>query len=190
MFLKNGCVAPERSKVGALPESLQMPFGGVPFDAADLLVGLVDAAGGFPALAVRRGVEQCAGAAVRVLELSASIGVDSVADLLDDHRRLLSVGLWPARRSADGDLVWWWWFVMCLWEPLEAAREVPVPLAEQFIEAGSSAARTTLASIRIAVARPTPASFTSSCDNVPKIEKTPTITSAALVTPPAVRVIP
>jgi hypothetical protein len=38
-----------------------MPFDGVPFDADDLLVGLVDAAGRFPALAVRRGVEQCAG---------------------------------------------------------------------------------------------------------------------------------
>jgi hypothetical protein len=47
-----------------------------------------------------------------------------------------------------------------------------------------------VASIRTAAARPTPASFTPSCDSVPKIEKTPTMTSAALVTTPAARVIP
>jgi superfamily I DNA/RNA helicase len=83
MFLKNGCVASERSEVGALPESLQMPFGGVPFDADDLLVGLVDAAGRFPALAVRRGVEQCAARRYASSNSALRSGVDSVADVLD-----------------------------------------------------------------------------------------------------------
>src|SRR5262249_49935005 len=59
-----------------------------------------------------------------------------------------------------------------------------------FIEAGSSTARTMVASISTAAARPTPACLTSSAVSVPKIENTPTITSAALVTTPAVRVIP
>jgi hypothetical protein len=43
----------ERLEVGALPEALQMPFSRVPLDADDLLLGLVNAAGGLPALAVR-----------------------------------------------------------------------------------------------------------------------------------------
>jgi hypothetical protein len=43
----------ERLEVGAFSEALQVTFGRVPFDADDLLLGLVDAAGGLPALAVR-----------------------------------------------------------------------------------------------------------------------------------------
>jgi hypothetical protein len=36
----------EGLEVGALPEALQVPFDGVPLDADDLLLGLVDAPGG------------------------------------------------------------------------------------------------------------------------------------------------
>src|SRR5689334_21791386 len=59
-----------------------------------------------------------------------------------------------------------------------------------FIDAGSSTARTIVASIRTAVARPTPNCFRNMNCSVPKIEKTPNITSAALVTTPAVDLIP
>ena len=59
-----------------------------------------------------------------------------------------------------------------------------------FIEAGSSTARMIVASISTAAARPTPACLISSDESVPKSEKTATITSAALVTTPAVTVIP
>ena len=41
-----------------------------------------------------------------------------------------------------------------------------------------------VASISTATARPTPACFTSSDESDPNSEKTPTITSAALVTTP------
>ena len=47
-----------------------------------------------------------------------------------------------------------------------------------------------VASIRIAVASPTPNCLKNSSESRPKIEKTPTITTAALVTTPAVRLIP
>jgi hypothetical protein len=43
----------ERLELGASAETLQLPFGGVPLDADGELLGLVDAAGGLPALAVR-----------------------------------------------------------------------------------------------------------------------------------------
>ena len=56
--------------------------------------------------------------------------------------------------------------------------------------AGRSTARTIVASISTAAARPTPACLISSDESVPKIEKTPTMTRAALVTTPAVTVIP
>ncbi len=59
-----------------------------------------------------------------------------------------------------------------------------------FIVAGSRIARTIVASIRIATARPMPISFMSMMLSVAKIEKTATITIAALVTVPAVAVIP
>src|ERR687893_14409 len=51
-----------------------------------------------------------------------------------------------------------------------------------FIVAGSSIARTIVASIRIATARPTPICLKSSELRVAKIAKTATITTAALVT--------
>ena len=59
-----------------------------------------------------------------------------------------------------------------------------------FIVAGSSTARTIVASIRTASARPTPISLKSIELSVAKIEKTPTMTIAALVTTPAVERIP
>src|SRR5438093_7112665 len=59
-----------------------------------------------------------------------------------------------------------------------------------FIDAGSSTARTIVASISTAAASPTPASLMSSDESDPKSAKTATITSAALVTTPAVTVIP
>ena len=59
-----------------------------------------------------------------------------------------------------------------------------------FIAAGSRIARTSVASIRTATARPTPISFMSTMQSVAKIEKTATITAAALVTVPAVAAIP
>ena len=56
--------------------------------------------------------------------------------------------------------------------------------------AGSSTARTSVASIRIAAARPTPICFMS-CELLrAKVENTATITTAALVTTPAVLLIP
>src|SRR5215218_10520108 len=54
-----------------------------------------------------------------------------------------------------------------------------------FIVAGSSTARTSVASIRIAAARPTPIILNSSMLSVAKIANTATITAAALVTTPA-----
>ena len=59
-----------------------------------------------------------------------------------------------------------------------------------FIVAGSSTARTIVASIRIATARPTPICLKSSELSVAKIANTATITIAALVTVPAVARIP
>src|SRR5581483_5087488 len=59
-----------------------------------------------------------------------------------------------------------------------------------FISAGSSTARTTVESIRIAAASPKPICLMSSVRSVTKIANTATITTAALVTGPAVRLIP
>ena len=59
-----------------------------------------------------------------------------------------------------------------------------------FIAAGSRTARTIVASMRIAAARPTPIILKSSIPSVAKIENTATITIAALVTTPAVALIP
>ena len=59
-----------------------------------------------------------------------------------------------------------------------------------FIVAGSSTPRTSVASIRIAAASPTPNCLKISIERVAKIEKTATITIAALVTTPAVDLIP
>ena len=59
-----------------------------------------------------------------------------------------------------------------------------------FITAGSSTARTMVASIRIAAARPKPICLMSSVRRLTKIANTATITIAALVTVPAVRLIP
>jgi hypothetical protein len=74
-------------------------------------------------------------------------------------------------------------------QPLEPLRQVPVS-PSSFIAAGSSTARTMVASISTAVARPTPNCFSITTDSVAKIEKTKTITIAALVTTPAVVLIP
>src|SRR5262249_26966108 len=60
----------------------------------------------------------------------------------------------------------------------------------RFIVAGSRTPRTSVASIRTAVASPTPNCFIMISDSVPKIENTNTITTAALVTTPAVGLIP
>ena len=59
-----------------------------------------------------------------------------------------------------------------------------------FIVAGRSTARTIVASIRTATARPMPISFRSMSGSVTKTAKTATITTAALVTTPAVDLIP
>ncbi len=59
-----------------------------------------------------------------------------------------------------------------------------------FIVAGRSTARTIVASIRIAAASPMPNCLKNSIERAAKIEKTKTITTAALVTTPAVRLIP
>jgi hypothetical protein len=59
-----------------------------------------------------------------------------------------------------------------------------------FIVAGSSTARTSVASTRIATDKPTPICLKSSELSVAKIANTPTITIAALVTVEAVALIP
>ena len=59
-----------------------------------------------------------------------------------------------------------------------------------FIVAGRSTARTIVASSRIAVASPTPNCLKNSIESVAKIEKTATMTIAALVTTPALDLIP
>src|SRR5262249_2942446 len=59
-----------------------------------------------------------------------------------------------------------------------------------FIAAGSRTPRTRVASSRTAVARPTPIILNSIMLSVPKIENTATITTAALVTTPAVCLMP
>ena len=56
--------------------------------------------------------------------------------------------------------------------------------------AGSNTARTSVASSAIATARPTPICLNSIIDSVAKIENTATITIAALVTTPAVALMP
>jgi hypothetical protein len=58
-----------------------------------VLVGLLHAVGRFPTLTVGRAVEERAGAAVGVVELAAAVGVDLIADVLDDHGRLLSTAV-------------------------------------------------------------------------------------------------
>src|SRR6266487_72185 len=59
-----------------------------------------------------------------------------------------------------------------------------------FMLAGSRTPRMIVASIRTAAAKPTPNCFNKSNDSVMKTEKTSTITIAALVTTPAVVLIP
>src|SRR5919204_177922 len=59
-----------------------------------------------------------------------------------------------------------------------------------FIVAGSSTPRTIVASIRIAAAKPTPNCLNIKSESAPKTENTPNITTAALVTTPAVDLIP
>ena len=59
-----------------------------------------------------------------------------------------------------------------------------------FMAAGSSTARTSVASSAMATARPTPICLNSIRLSVAKIENTPTITTAALVTTPAVALMP
>jgi dienelactone hydrolase len=66
-------------------------------------------------------------------------------------------------------------------EPLQPAGEIPVPLAERFIVAGSSTARTSVASIRTAAASPTPNCLKNSIESVPKIAKTLTGARGALL---------
>ena len=68
--------------------------------------------------------------------------------------------------------------------------QVPVPSPSSFIVAGRSTARTMVASIRTAAARPIPISFMSMIGSVAKTAKTPTMTMAALVTTPAVVLMP
>jgi len=56
--------------------------------------------------------------------------------------------------------------------------------------AGSRTARTIVASMRIAAARPTPGCLNSIAPSVAKIANTAIITAAALVTTPAVDLMP
>ena len=63
-------------------------------------------------------------------------------------------------------------------------------MPSRVITAGSTTARMIVASIRMALASPTPSCFMSNVDSVPKMPNTPTITTAALVTTPAERVMP
>src|SRR4029453_18892912 len=81
----------ERLEVIASPEALQVPFCRVPLDSHDLLLGVVDRAGGVPPQAVRGRIEQLAGTLVGVLELVAAAGLDLVADVLHDHGCLPSL---------------------------------------------------------------------------------------------------
>jgi hypothetical protein len=64
----------ERLEVGTQPEALQVPVRRIPLDADDLLVGLVDAAGGFPPQAVRRCIEKLAGPPVGASNSSLRLG--------------------------------------------------------------------------------------------------------------------
>ena len=79
-------------------------------------------------------------------------------------------------------------------EPAAAARAPRASTScaspSRVIAEGSSTARTTVASISTATARPTPSCLNSSSDNVPKMLNTPTMTAAALVTTPADDVTP
>ena len=75
-------------------------------------------------------------------------------------------------------------------KPLEPPRQVPVPVAEQLHRRRQQHARTIVASIRIAAASPTPNCLKNSIESVPKTAKTQTMTIAALVTTPAVDLIP
>src|SRR4029077_10435286 len=59
-----------------------------------------------------------------------------------------------------------------------------------FIDAGSRMARTRVASISTATPSPTPSSLKKTSDRVANTAKTPTMTTAALVTTPAVVLIP
>src|SRR4029453_910399 len=79
-----GCLE-EGLELGATPEALHMSFGRVPLDADDLLVGLVNAAGGLAAAAVRGPIQQRAGTSIGVVELVGAARLNPVADVLDDH---------------------------------------------------------------------------------------------------------
>ncbi len=56
--------------------------------------------------------------------------------------------------------------------------------------AGSRTPRTTVASMRTATASPTPTCFIDTCESVAKVLNTATMITAALVTTPAVEVMP
>ena len=75
-------------------------------------------------------------------------------------------------------------------EPLQPRGRYQFQSPSSFIAAGSSTARTIVASIRIAAARPKPSCFMSTVESVTKIANTATITVAAAVTTPAVDLIP
>ena len=72
----------------------------------------------------------------------------------------------------------------------EPSGEIPIPLAEERHHDGSSTMRTSVASIRTAVANATPSCLKSTSLSVAKMANTATITRAALEMTPAVVVIP
>src|SRR4029450_10492069 len=81
---------------------LQVSFGRVPFDSDDVLVGLLHAVSRFPTLTVGRGVEHRPGAAIRAAERAAAVGVHLIADVLDDHGRLLSTARFEGCSDTEG----------------------------------------------------------------------------------------
>lgn len=68
----------EGLEVCALAKALQVPLGRVPLDTGDLPVGLIDAAGRFPVLAVRRGVSRGGGGTNASDVLAASLAAIDV----------------------------------------------------------------------------------------------------------------
>ena len=77
-----------------------------------------------------------------------------------------------------------------LGDPAELFGRYQFQSPRSFIVAGSSTARTSVASMRTAAARPTPICFMSTMLSVAKVAKTPTMMIAALVTVEAVALMP
>ena len=76
-------------ELGATTEPVEVPLGGVPFDAQHVLTRILNAAGQLPRQAVGGDAQGCLGLAVGGTKRRTPILGHAVADVFDDHRNLL-----------------------------------------------------------------------------------------------------